>query len=280
MASTTLPPTPPSPCSVSSPAPFSHSALTSFAICFSVPSRRLLGLRLAAGGAHHSGGMDTSPDLSGMTAAAARDAILGEEEKNVTAGVAAAKRRKPGPLEKGGTLSGVRSQGNRRVSDTPAESSTAKFSDVRWRNGSWDLLQFTMNGKVDWDAVIDAEASRRKCLEESPVSTSSDDPVHFDSSMIPLWAWIRRFRMPETEVLNGQVAVVGFFIACIVDSLAERGFVDQLISLIGKLVLFNVVVGFILVRKKGDLQNWMYLVKEWNSYDKQWQTAYQDRPES
>eukprot|EP01018_Ginkgo_biloba_P019725 Gb_14224 [translate_table: standard] len=34
-----------------------------------------------------------------------------------------------------------------------------KFEDPKWRNGTWDLQHFTKDGKVDWDAVIDAGAT-------------------------------------------------------------------------------------------------------------------------
>lgn len=29
-----------------------------------------------------------------------------------------------------------------------------RFSDERWKNGTWDLNMFVKNGKMDWDAVI------------------------------------------------------------------------------------------------------------------------------
>ena len=35
----------------------------------------------------------------------------------------------------------------------------SKFEDARWKNGTWDLSQFqSSQGKMDWDAVIDAGA--------------------------------------------------------------------------------------------------------------------------
>ena len=33
-------------------------------------------------------------------------------------------------------------------------SSVLKFSDDRWKNGTWDLNMFVKNGKMDWDGVI------------------------------------------------------------------------------------------------------------------------------
>ncbi|KDO57044.1 hypothetical protein CISIN_1g025671mg [Citrus sinensis] len=101
----------------------------------------------------------------------------------------------------------------REASEGPTESNGAveapevkavnKFEDPKWVNGTWDLKQFQKNGQTDWDAVIDAEARRRKWLENSPESSSNDDPVIFDTSIVPWWAWIKRFHLPEAELLNG-----------------------------------------------------------------------------
>ncbi len=41
------------------------------------------------------------------------------------------------------------------------------------------------DGKTDWDAVIDAEMERRRLLENSPIPSTNDDPVVFDTSEIP-----------------------------------------------------------------------------------------------
>ena len=54
----------------------------------------------------------------------------------------------------------------RAASSASKESSTdigtdvaSKFEDARWKNGTWDLSQFqSSQGKMDWDAVIDAGA--------------------------------------------------------------------------------------------------------------------------
>ena len=45
--------------------------------------------------------------------------------------------------------------------------------------------------------VIDAEMARRKLLEESPIASTQEEPVLFDTSEIPWWAWVRRFHLPE-----------------------------------------------------------------------------------
>ncbi|KAF8096789.1 hypothetical protein N665_0301s0035 [Sinapis alba] len=77
-----------------------------------------------------------------------------------------------------------------------------KFEDARWVNGTWDLKQFEKDGKTDWDDVIVAEAKRRKWLEENPETASNDEPVLFDTSIIPWWAWMKRYHLPEAELLN------------------------------------------------------------------------------
>ncbi|MQL75229.1 hypothetical protein Taro_007597 [Colocasia esculenta] len=78
-----------------------------------------------------------------------------------------------------------------------------RFKDPRWVAGTWDLEQFKKNGTADWDAVIDAETRRRKWLEENPEASSNTDPVIFDTSIVPWWAWMKRFHLPEAELLNG-----------------------------------------------------------------------------
>jgi hypothetical protein len=47
------------------------------------------------------------------------------------------------------------------------------------------------------------EARRRKWLEDYPEATSTDEAVVFDTSIIPWWAWMKRFHLPEAEKLNG-----------------------------------------------------------------------------
>lgn len=51
--------------------------------------------------------------------------------------------------------------------------------------------------------VLTEEAKRRKWLEENPETTSNEEPVIFDTSIIPWWAWIKRYHLPEAEILNG-----------------------------------------------------------------------------
>ncbi|KAE8677404.1 hypothetical protein F3Y22_tig00111513pilonHSYRG00030 [Hibiscus syriacus] len=152
----------------------------------------------------------------------------------------------------------------------------SKFEDPRWIGGTWDLKQFEKNGRTDWDAVIDAEVRRRKGLQDNPETTSNDDPVVFDTSIIPWWAWMKRFHLPEAELLNGRAAMIGFFMAYLVDSLTGVGLVDQMGNFFCKTLLFVAVSGVLLIRKNEDLDNIKKLIEETTFYDKQWQATWQD----
>lgn len=55
-----------------------------------------------------------------------------------------------------------------------------------------------------------SEARRRKWLEDYPEATSNDEAVVFDTSIIPWWAWIKRFHLPEAERLNGLLSHLSF----------------------------------------------------------------------
>uniref|UniRef100_A0A1J3EAB7 Lil3 protein n=1 Tax=Noccaea caerulescens TaxID=107243 RepID=A0A1J3EAB7_NOCCA len=184
------------------------------------------------------------------------------------------------------------------VKKTPAESTSAsengavggeesvatatteiKFQDAKWVNGTWDLQQFEKEGKTDWDSVIVAEAKRRKWLEDNPETTSNDEPVLFDTSIIPWWAWMKRYHLPEAELLNGRAAMIGFFMAYFVDSLTGVGLVDQMGNFFCKTLLFVSVAGVLFIRKNEDLDKLKGLFEETTLYDKQWQAAWKE-PES
>jgi len=150
------------------------------------------------------------------------------------------------------------------------------FKDPRWVKGTWDLKQFDKNGSTDWDAVIDAEARRRKWLQDNPEASSNYEPVVFDSSIIPWWAWIKRFHLPEAEKLNGRAAMIGFFMAYFVDSLTGVGLVDQMGNFFCKTLLFVAVAGVLLVRKNEDIETLKKLFDETTFYDKQWQATWQE----
>ncbi|KAL6888583.1 hypothetical protein ACP4OV_009609 [Aristida adscensionis] len=157
-----------------------------------------------------------------------------------------------------------------------AAAAVPRFRDARWVNGTWDLRQFEKGGAVDWDAVIDAEARRRKWLEDYPEATNTDGAVVFDTSIIPWWAWMKRFHLPEAEKLNGRAAMIGFFMAYFVDSLTGVGLVDQMGNFFCKTLLFVAVAGVLLVRKNEDLESLKKIIDETTFYDKQWQATWQD----
>ncbi|KAL2472122.1 Chlorophyll A-B binding family protein [Abeliophyllum distichum] len=158
--------------------------------------------------------------------------------------------------------------------------SANKFQDPRWVGGTWDLKQFAKGGKTDWDAVIDAEVKRRKWMEDNPQSSSNEDPIAFDTAIIPWWAWIKRFHLPEAELLNGRAAMIGFFMAYLVDSLTGVGLVDQMGNFFCKTLLFVAVVGVLLIRKNEDIETIKKLLEETTFYDKQWQATWQDETSS
>ncbi|KAL5551311.1 hypothetical protein UlMin_001487 [Ulmus minor] len=176
------------------------------------------------------------------------------------------------PLEKQESSAG----GNGAVA-TKAEVVVEKyFEDPKWVNGTWDLKQFQKDGKPDWDAVIDAEAKRRKWLEGNPESSSNDNPVLFDTSIVPWWAWVKRYHLPEAELLNGRAAMIGFFMAYFVDSLTGVGLVDQMGNFFCKTLLLIAVAGVLLIRKNEDIENLKKLLEETTFYDKQWQATWKD----
>ncbi|KAF6135571.1 hypothetical protein GIB67_015424 [Kingdonia uniflora] len=151
-----------------------------------------------------------------------------------------------------------------------------KYENPKWVAGTWDLKQFGKDGKTDWDAVIDAEVRRRKWLEDNPESSNNDDPVVFDTSIIPWWSWVKRFHLPEAELLNGRAAMVGFFMAYLVDSLTGVGLVDQMGNFFCKTLLFVAVVGVLVIRKSEDVDTVKKLLEETTFYDKQWQATWKD----
>ncbi|XP_076894561.1 light-harvesting complex-like protein 3 isotype 1, chloroplastic [Bidens hawaiensis] len=152
-----------------------------------------------------------------------------------------------------------------------------KFEDPKWVSGTWDLNRFQKDGATDWDGVIDAEVKRRKWLEDNPESSNNDFPVVFDTSIVPWWAWIKRFHLPEAERLNGRAAMVGFFMAYFVDSLTGVGLVDQMGNFFCKTLVFVAVAGVLLIRKNEDIETLKKLIDETTFYDKQWQATWQDK---
>lgn len=74
----------------------------------------------------------------------------------------------------------------------------------------------------------------------------------------------------------GRAAMIGFFMAYLVDSLTGVGLVDQMSNFFCKTLLFVAVVGVLLIRKNEDLENLKKLLEETTFYDKQWQATWQD----
>ncbi|KAF6135564.1 hypothetical protein GIB67_015417, partial [Kingdonia uniflora] len=157
------------------------------------------------------------------------------------------------------------------------KSAAPMFEDQRWKNGTWDLNMFVKCRKMDWDSVIVAEATRRKFLEIYPETATNTTPVTFRSSIIPWWAWIMRSHLPEAELLNGRVAMIGFFTAYFVDVLTGLDMVGQTGNFFCKAGLFVTVIGVILLRKTEDANKWQKLVEEATFYDKQWQATWPDQ---
>ncbi|GBF97569.1 hypothetical protein Rsub_10170 [Raphidocelis subcapitata] len=192
--------------------------------------------------------------------------------------------RKPSPLERGGTLSGAAAagkdagdrakqmlSGGEVVGGSYLQIKDGRFVDDRWVNGRWDLSTFAnAAGETDWDAVIDAEMARRKLLEDTPIPSTNEDAVVFDTSEIPWWAWVRRFHLPEAEKLNGRAAMVGYVLALVVDQLTGVGLLDQQNSFVGKVLLHVAVFGILLIRTSSDLNKYKGLLDEATFYDSQW----------
>ena len=174
--------------------------------------------------------------------------------------------RKAGPLSRGGTLAGSRALGV-----VPSDAALAaagmsmgmmmqpggKFTDPRWIDGNWDMNLFKdASGEVNWDAVIDAEATRRRYLEAFPEVSTLEDEVKFDTNMVPWWAWVRRFHLPEAEKINGRAAMLGFASSYLVDALTHAGVVAQTDSFFGKIFMWTVFFGCAFVRNVKDLDGY------------------------
>ncbi|XP_076894103.1 light-harvesting complex-like protein 3 isotype 1, chloroplastic [Bidens hawaiensis] len=157
------------------------------------------------------------------------------------------------------------------------ETSSFRFVDERWKQGTWDLNMFVKSRKMDWDALIVAEARRRKFLELYPEAATNQEPVLFRSSIIPWWAWITHSHLPEAELLNGRAAMIGFFMAYLVDVLTGLDVVGQSGNFICKIGLFLAVIGVVVFRQTESLKGLRNLADEATFYDKQWQASWQDQ---
>ena len=193
--------------------------------------------------------------------------------------------RKPGPLERGGTLEGDKAAGKdagaaaraaaaSSAAANRAANADAVWSDPRWVNGTWDLDQFKKaDGETDWDAVIDAEVVHRKALEDCP-AVYDEDGV-FDTSIVPWWVWVKRFHLPEAEKINGRAAMVGYAFAYLIDAAGGAGLVDLHQSFLGKTAIFLTVAFCLTVRRLEDLDTLEVLADEATFYDKQWNATWE-----
>eukprot|EP00798_Chlamydomonas_sp_ICE-L_P032161 gene32161-16695_t len=196
--------------------------------------------------------------------------------------------RKAGPLSTGGTKTGVEATGKDAGAKAKAAVSGAAaggvrmqivdgyFKDERWANGRWDFTKFpkTADGETDWDNVIDAEIARRSLLEQTPIPSTNEDPVLFNTDEVPMMAWIKRFHLPEAEKLNGRAAMMGYVIAAAIELVGGPGLVDQQESFFGKFALHIVVFAILLVRSMKDVDNFQNLFDEATFYDRQWAATW------
>lgn len=74
----------------------------------------------------------------------------------------------------------------------------------------------------------------------------------------------------------GRAAMVGFFMAYVVDALTGVGVVGQTGNFICKAGLLATVIGIILFRRTNDFDNLKKLADEATFYDKQWQASWQE----
>ena len=78
-------------------------------------------------------------------------------------------------------------------------------------------------------------------------------------------------------LLVGRAAMVGFFMAYLVDALTGLDVVGQTGNFICKARLFVTVVSVILLRQTKDFENLKNLADEATFYEKQWQASWQDQ---
>ena len=77
--------------------------------------------------------------------------------------------------------------------------------------------------------------------------------------------------------LVGQAAMVGFFVAYLVDPLTGLDVVGQTNNFICKAELFVTVISMILLRRTKDFENLKNLADEATFYDKHWQALWKDQ---
>lgn len=189
----------------------------------------------------------------------------------------ATSERKTAPLQTGGTLKGDKAAGKDAATKSKLLQITGDFKDERWVNGTWDFAQFAKeDGTTDWDAVIDAEVIRRKWLEQRPEGSDNNAEVTFQLAQIPTWVWIKRFHLPQAELINGRACMVGYMSALLIDATAHVGLVDMQFSFWGKLATFVTVLGCAFIRSTKDIENIQNLITDATFYDSQWQATWEE----
>lgn len=77
-------------------------------------------------------------------------------------------------------------------------------------------------------------------------------------------------------VYVGRAAMIGFFMAYLVDVLTGLDVVGQSGNFICKICLLATVIGVVLFRQTKSIQDLKNLADEATFYDKQWQASWQD----
>lgn len=75
--------------------------------------------------------------------------------------------------------------------------------------------------------VIDAEIARRRLLENTPIASRNEDPVNWDTSEIPTWAWVKRFHLPEVRAYEQHI-VDGLCSFCSFALISRKGLCSSL----------------------------------------------------
>lgn len=187
------------------------------------------------------------------------------------------KERKKGPLDAGGSLEGDKAFGKDAGAGAlnKADLVAAKWTDPRWVEGTWDYAQFAnKDGETDWNGVIDAEINRRRILEENPEACVLNEEVVFDTAEVPWTVWVKRFHLPEAELINGRAAMLGFFMAYMVDLTTGVSIVDACGSFVGKCAMGVTLLGCLVVRRLEDIESIQELSEEATFYDKQWAESW------
>ena len=92
---------------------------------------------------------------------------------------------------------------------------------------------------------------------------------------------MRRFHLPEAEKINGRAAMVGYFLALVIDGMTGTGIWDQQNSFLGKVALNIAVIGIMFIGSTKDLDKFKGLWSEATFYDEQWNASWDgvERPE-